>query len=216
MFDRGYVTIFRVRGAPVRVHWSAPIGAVAFTGFSFSPALWLGFLLLVVWHELGHAALVWRYGHQVLAVRVHAFGGDCQWAGDPTRAEDAAIAWGGVLAQGILWVAATIALAVLGWPSSPLLAMVAITLTSTNARMILFNLLPIPPLDGHLAWPLLPILWSAWKERRDYLRDRAARRRARSREVAEANARAATKKELESLDAAEKGGAPMPPEVRAM
>lgn len=73
----GYFTLGRVRGAPVRFHWSAPLGAFAFTGFQLSPALWAGWLLLVVIHELGHAALVRRFGHQVVAVRVHAFGGDC-------------------------------------------------------------------------------------------------------------------------------------------
>src|SRR5262245_45388893 len=102
MFSSGYFTIGHVRGAPIRVHWSAPLGAFAFTGFSFSPGLWAGFFLLVILHELGHAALVRRFGHEVTAVRVHAFGGDCAFSGDVTRAEDAVIAWGGVLVQAVL------------------------------------------------------------------------------------------------------------------
>jgi stage IV sporulation protein FB len=220
MFSGGYLTIGRVRGAPVRVHWSAPIGAFAFTGFSFAPMLWAGWLLLILWHELGHAALVRRYGHRVTAVRVHAFGGDCQWSGEPTRAEDAAVAWGGVLAQGILWVAATILLAVFGWPESPILWALAITLTATNARMIVFNLLPIPPLDGYRAWPLFKILWDARKEQRAYLRERAARTRARDREIATAQATAAARKELPAPSAAhvvdDEDPPPMPPELKAM
>lgn len=216
MLSGGYLTIGRVRGAPVRVHWSAPLGAVAFTGFSLSPALWAGWLFLVLWHELGHAALVRRYGHQVVAVRVHAFGGDCQWAGEPTRAEDAAIAWGGVLAQAILWVAAMILIAVFGMPASPVLWALAVTFTATNGRMILFNLLPIPPLDGHRAWPLLKILWDARKERRAYLRERAERTRRKDREIAQANAHVATEKQLSAWDEAEKDPPEMPPEVKAM
>lgn len=216
MFSTGYWTVGRIRGAPVRVHWSAPIGAVAFTGFSWSPGLWAGFFLLVILHELGHAAIVRHFGYQVVAVRVHAFGGDCQWAGDPTRAEDAAVAWGGVLAEGVLWVAATIAVLVFGFPTSPVLASLAITFTSTNARMIVFNLLPIPPLDGHRAWPLLPILWEARQEQRAYQRERAARQKARSREVAREKARSASEKEAKAVDVADDDLAPMPPEVKAV
>jgi len=175
MLTSGYLEVGRVRGAPVRFHWTAPLGAFVFTGFSFSPLLWAGFLFLIVLHELGHAALVRHYGYEVVAVRVHAFGGDCQWSGDPTLAEVAAVAWGGVLAQAALWVAATVALFVTGWPSSPLLWALAVTFTSTNAHIILFNLLPIPPLDGSKAWPLLPMLWEARQEQRAYQRERVER-----------------------------------------
>lgn len=216
MFSGGFLTIGRVRGAPVRIHWSAPLGAIAFTGFSLSPALWAGWLFLIVWHELGHAAMVRRYGHRVVAVRVHAFGGDCQWAGDPTRAEDAAVAWGGVLAQGLLWVVTTVLLAVFGWPTSPVLWVVAATFTTTNAYMILFNLLPIPPLDGHRAWPLLGMWWGARSEQRAYLRWRAERRRRKDREIAESKARSATLEQLASMDADSAEPPPMPEEVAAL
>lgn len=222
MFDTGYVMLGRVRGAPIRVHWSAPLGAIAFTGFAFVPALWAGFFVLVVLHELGHAALVRRLGYRVVAVRVHAFGGDCQWAGDPTRIEVAVVAWGGVLAEAIVWVIATVLLAILGWPRSPFLAALAVTFTSTNAYMILFNLMPIPPLDGHRAWPLIPMLWEARKERIAYQRERAARHRQKASEVAQANAHAATKEALSAMEAAEKAEKqkdeppPLPPELKAV
>jgi Zn-dependent protease len=216
MFSTGYWTLGRVRGAPIRIHWSAPFGAIAFTGFSLEPGLWAGFFLLVILHELGHAALVWRFGYKVVAVRVHAFGGDCQWAGEPTGAEEAAVAWGGVLAQAVLWVAATVALFVMGPPTSRVVAALAYTFTSTNARMIVFNLLPIPPLDGHRAWQLLPMWWQARQEQRMYLRDRAARQREKARDVAKAAARRATEKELTSFEVADDDLAPMPPEVKAV
>jgi hypothetical protein len=181
MFSSGYLTVGRFRGAPVRVHWSAPLGAIAFTGFRFTPGLWAGFFLLVVLHELGHAALVRRMGHRVVAVRVHAFGGDCQWDGDATAGDGAVVAWGGVLVQAILWVIATATLAIVGWPASPALAALAYTFTSTNAHMILFNLLPMPPLDGERAWTLFPLWWHARQERRAYQRERAATRKEKDR-----------------------------------
>jgi hypothetical protein len=215
MLSSGFYTLGHVRGAPVRVHWTAPLGAIAFTGFQFAPGLWAGFFLLVLLHELGHAALVRRFGYQVVAVRVHAFGGDCQWAGDPTAAEVAVVAWGGVLAQAALWVATQVALLVAGFPASPVLAALAVTFTTVNARMIVFNLLPIPPLDGHRAWPLFRMLWEARQEQRQYQRDRAARRRARDREVRRERARTATEKEIADLDAAGDDLPPVPPEVQA-
>jgi stage IV sporulation protein FB len=216
MFSTGYWTIGRIRGAPVRVHWTAPLGAIVFTNFSLNPGHWVGFFLLVVLHELGHAAIVRRFGYEVIAVRVHAFGGDCQWSGDPTRAEDAAVAWGGVLMQGVLGVAALALLFAFGFPTSPILAALAVTFTWTNARMILFNLIPIPPLDGHRAWPLLPMLWEARQEQRAYQRERRARQKARSREVSRERAQAASEKQLTAVDVADDDLAPMPPEVKAV
>jgi hypothetical protein len=216
MFSSGYVTLGRLGGAPVRVHWSAPLGAFVFTGFAFAPGLWAGFFLLVVLHELGHAALVRRLGYHVVAVRVHAFGGDCQWAGDPTRAEDAVVAWGGVLAQAALWLSTWAVLLVTGWPESPLLVTLAITFTAVNARMILFNLIPIPPLDGHRAWPLIPMLWEARQEQREYQRQRAARQAQRDREVARERRRAEVDEELRSVDAAGDHPTSMPDEVKAV
>ena len=216
MFDTGYYTLGRFRGAPVRIHWSAPIGALIFTGFAFAPGLWAGFLLLILLHEMGHAALVRRFGYQVVAIRVHAFGGDCQWAGDPTRAEVGVVAWGGVLAQAALWVIATALVLVLGEPSSPVLWALATTFTSVNARLILLNLMPIPPLDGHLAWPLIPMLWEARKEQQEYQRARREQQQARSREVAREKARTEVEKEMADIDAAGDEPASMPDEVKAV
>jgi stage IV sporulation protein FB len=216
MFSTGYYTLGNVRGAPVRIHWSAPLGAIAFTGFTFSPGLWAGFFLLVILHELGHAALVRRFGYQVVAVRVHAFGGDCQWAGNPTRAEVAVVAWGGVLAQAALWVAASVLLLVLGEPTSPVLWALAMTFTHVNARMILLNLMPIPPLDGHLAWPLIPMLWEARKEQQEHRRARREQQQARTREAAREKARTKVEKEMSEIDAAGEDPASMPDEVKAV
>lgn len=216
MFSTGYLTLGHVRGAPVRIHWSAPLGALLFTGFTFAPALWLGFFVLVILHELGHAALVRRFGYQVVAVRVHAFGGDCQWSGDPTRAEVAVVAWGGVLAEAVVLVATYALILVFGWPESPMLWALAYTFTAVNLRMIIFNLMPIPPLDGHKAWPLIPMLWEARKEQKEYQRERAARRAARDREVAREKRRTEVEKEMADIDRAGEDPASMPDEVKAV
>jgi len=152
MFDNGYLVIGRVLGAPVRVHWSTAVGLVVLSGFSFTPGIWLGFLAVLLIHEIGHAMIARHFGLMLLGIDVNAFGGACRAAGDPTRRQVAIIAWGGVLAQAALLVAAI----PLAWilPSGGFLGDLTHTLTWTNVYLIALNLLPIPPLDGATAWKL--------------------------------------------------------------
>ena len=154
----GYLTLGRWRGAPVRAHWTLPVGAFVFGQGRFLPGFWLGFFLLVLIHELGHAMLVRRYRQQVVSIDIHALGGVCRWTGDPTAIMRARIAWGGVLAQAVLLVAAYVALAIAGPPESVLAAHLAAAFTTTNIWMIAINLIPVPPLDGAEAWKLPGLL----------------------------------------------------------
>lgn len=158
MFERGYLTIARFRGAPVRVHWTTPLGALVFTRFAFAPGAWLGFFLIVLFHELGHAILVRAARMQVVSVDVHGFGGVCRWYGVPSPKWRAIIAWGGVLAQAVVLVLTAITLALAPPISSLFLADLANTFLMTNAFIMAINLLPIPPLDGAEAWSLIPML----------------------------------------------------------
>jgi hypothetical protein len=155
MFDRGYLNITRWRGAPVRVHWSTPLGALLFGGLQFLPVFWVAFLVLVLAHEFGHALLARRYGHHVLSIDVTGFGGRCRWAGAATAEERAKVAWGGVLAQGVLFVLALLALLLGLIPSGTTGAQLSSAFIHTNLVLIVLNLLPFAPLDGAEAWTLL-------------------------------------------------------------
>jgi len=155
MFERGYLDIARWRGAPVRVHWSTPLGALLFGGLQFLPVFWVAFLVLVLAHEFGHALLARRYGHHVLSIDVTGFGGRCRWAGAATEDERAKVAWGGVLAQGVLLVVAVVALVLGIIPVSATGAQLSSAFIHTNLILIVLNLLPVPPLDGAEAWSLL-------------------------------------------------------------
>ena len=75
MFETGYLQVAKLGGAPVRIHWSVAVGAVMFVGLRFAPAAWLAFALLVLVHELGHAAAVLFFRLEVVSVDVHGFGG---------------------------------------------------------------------------------------------------------------------------------------------
>ncbi len=156
VFESGYLTVGRFRGIPIRFHWSTALGAFFFGGYRFEPAFWVAFVLLVLVHEMGHAFMARWLGHAPLGVEVTGFGGLCRW--DGSRASDfhrSLVAWGGVLAQGLLWVL-TYAYSVLRGPPESLAEYQFVSaFTRTNLYLMLINLLPFPPLDGAQAWQIL-------------------------------------------------------------
>ncbi|MCA9616524.1 MAG: hypothetical protein H6722_10945 [Sandaracinus sp.] len=157
MFSTGFWTIGRYRGIPIRLHWSIPLGALFFGRFAFVPGFWVGFVLLVLVHELGHAFLAQRRRLAVREVQVHGLGGVCiHQRGAPF--DDAIVAWGGVLAQLlVLYVPARLVVELFPIPNE-FVAQLLSALTWTNLWLAGINLLPIPPLDGAKAWQL-PRLW---------------------------------------------------------
>jgi Zn-dependent protease len=203
----GYLWLGRFRGAPVRLHWTVPLGAVVFTGFRFAPGGWLGFVLLILLHEIGHAIAVAYARQRVVSVDVLGIGGLCRYAGHPTPRQSVLIAWGGVLAQAALLVG-TVVLFVgfLGRPTHAFTRDLADVLVSTNMWLIAINLLPIPPLDGAEAWGVLRLI-AAERARRAGERERE---RARV-QAAQATARL-TARRLDELDDHELP--PMPDEVK--
>lgn len=165
VMERGFFKIAKVRGAPIRLHWSLPLGAFAFGGFALAPAFWVGFVTLVLAHELGHALIAWRFGHHVHAIDITALGGRCIWqSGDATSYERGAVSWGGVLAQAFILGVALLAVSA----SRPLESVVALQLSrafvTVNLILIAVNLLPLSPLDGAEAWPWLAARWRARKQ----------------------------------------------------
>jgi len=152
MFSSGYLQL-RVLRAPLRVHWTAPIGVLVFSGFSLNPLDWGAIVLLMIVHELGHASLARRYHLRIVSIDITAVGGACRVVGDPTLTEAAMVAWGGVLAQGGLLVAALLARMLVHVVTGMFDGMFDILIT-TNAILIVLNLLPIRGLDGETAWRL--------------------------------------------------------------
>ena len=166
MGPAGYLTLFRFRGVPVRIHWTTPLCALLAGRFEFVPGVWLGFVLLVLIHEAGHALVVRATGNRALSIEVHGLGGLCRWMGEPTPIQRAMIAWGGVWAQMALWVVTQAALIIEGPPTSAFWAQMATAFTSVNVWIMMVNLLPVPPLDGAEAWPLFGLLRAKWRRGR--------------------------------------------------
>ncbi len=140
------LTLARVRGVAIRAHWSLPLGLFFFS-FGGGLVTAAGVTLLVLIHELGHAAIVVRLGYRVRALTFHAFGGECHWDGTATEREQAEIALAGPLAQLVVLGLALLA------PRLP--RDIGNVLVDRNALLIALNLLPIGPLDGATAIRLL-------------------------------------------------------------
>ncbi len=182
IFRTGYLTVGRFYGAPLRIHWTTPVGAYVFTGADYVPGAWLGFVLLVLVHEIGHAVLVRSFRCRIVSIDVHGLGGVCSWQGGASEQQRATIAWGGILGQLILLFPALLLVKSVDPASYPFIAQLISACTATNVLMMLLNLLPVHPLDGVEAWRLFRIR-DLFREGRD--RDRQARRRAIQRELDE-------------------------------
>ena len=162
---RGAITLFRYRGIPIRAHWSLPLVALMMGGLRLAPGAWLGWLLVVMLHEMGHAFWALHYRMEVQEILLHGLGGHCRYVGAPSPRQRAVVAWGGVIAQGLLFA--------IVWPLSALVpardtfvADLYDVLLGRNLSVALFNLIPIPPLDGAEAWALFPALYRRWRHRR--------------------------------------------------
>jgi Zn-dependent protease/predicted transcriptional regulator len=162
----GTLTLFHVRGIPVRVHpsWLVIVGLLTWTlAVGYFPhelpnlplyAHWanglLATLLLfasVFLHELSHSLMALRFGIPVTAITLHIFGGVSELGREPERpGQEFAVAVVGPLTS--LAIAALVgALLVLGEPA-PAVAAILRYLVVVNIVVGLFNLVPGFPLDG--------------------------------------------------------------------
>lgn len=162
--SRGWWTLGTFKGAAIRLHWTILPLALWWSHGALKPALWLAFVALILVHEFGHALLVLRYRLGLSEIAVHGLGGYCLHDRAGSRFEESVVAWGGVLAQLLLFLGTQAALLLLGPPTSQPWAEVAYVFTEANLWLALINLIPIGPLDGAKAWPLLGMLRARFRK----------------------------------------------------
>jgi Zn-dependent protease len=166
VLDRGFLTVGRWGTTPIRLHWSLLLALLFFVA-NFALGAAVGYVAILLFHEVGHALLVRRCGLRVGAINIYVFGGECQYFGQPSPLERAVIAWGGVLAQLLLLAAADVAVVRLGAARPDSFArQLTYVLGAPNAFILLFNLLPIGKLDGREAWMLFPRIVRRLRTRR--------------------------------------------------
>jgi stage IV sporulation protein FB len=154
MLEHGFLRVARLGGVDVRLHWSLPLGALVFGSARLEPVLWLGFLGVILVHELGHVLLVKLSGLRVFGVDATGFGGHCRISGAATGLQRSAIAWGGVLAQIALLFLTALGMLIVGKPQGHFWTLIVYAFIQINLWIIAINLLPFAPLDGAQAWRL--------------------------------------------------------------
>jgi Zn-dependent protease len=161
----GFLTIAKLWGAPLRVHWSALPAAFLLSGLRVAPLAWLLGILLIVLHEIGHGVIARRFRLKVYDMRVHAIGGECVHEAPRSPLQNAWIAWGGVLAQFALLLACAATYFLLSRSAAaasvPTFVYDALWGTGVvrNAVLIGINLIPYERLDGGKAWGLFRLMY---------------------------------------------------------
>ncbi len=185
--ERSGITLGTAFGARVVLSWWFFLAAILFGRESFSLAFLFSFLLLILFHELGHAIVVHSYGHRVIEINVHGLGGFCRWSGYASAHEITVIAWGGVLAQLAALVAVVLLQVVAPVVAAQLPPEVFRVFIWDSLLIMGLNLLPIEPLDGGKAWAIVPRLLKRYRKRT--ARIRLAVERVRERRSAKAQIR---------------------------
>jgi hypothetical protein len=97
--------------------------------------------------------------------RAQRYGGLCSYEGLTSRENRYVIAWGGILAQLALFAAAVAILPIVGSPETQLTSDLLYAMTASNLLLVAINLIPVAPLDGALAWRLVPLASSPGHKR---------------------------------------------------
>jgi hypothetical protein len=111
---------------------------------------------VIVGHQLGHALAVAAAGGRLLGLDTTGVGGSCRWRGAGSVLERAWVAWGGMLMQAVL-LGLALAFAD-SLAASPVGGQLRFCFVELNLALLAINLLPLPPLDGALAWRIFGAL----------------------------------------------------------
>lgn len=168
----GYWKLGTWNNFPILVHWTILLwlpwywiqnGSLAWALITF-----LAYAVLLLAHELGHAYAARSRRLRVYGIRLYVMHGLCEFQ-SPFHARDHIfIAWGGVLAQMCVLVvalAAQYAVSVFLPDAEYLLAPLFYVFIKANLVIAAFNLIPVAPLDGHIAWQGVPPLWDKLRAR---------------------------------------------------
>lgn len=162
--------VMQIRGVDTYVHWSVfAVAAFILAGVVRQPGLTLLGLLLylsvLLIHECGHLIAAQRKGCRVQSIQIYPIFGITRFETPWSRVDHCIVAWGGVLAQAIVFIPLVAWVAMFGYPQKAALAMIFAILGFFSLAVAVFNLLPIPPLDGSIAWGIVPALLAERRSR---------------------------------------------------
>lgn len=163
--------VMEIGGADTYVHWSVfavtvfiLAGVVAHPGLTILGLMCYYSVLLI--HETGHLIAAQRKGCQVIAIELYPFFGVTRYTMPWSRLDHCIIAWGGVIAQAIVFIPLVGWVGTHGYTHFEGVNMIFAILGFFSLGVAIFNLLPIQPLDGAMAWRFFPELFSERKKRK--------------------------------------------------
>lgn len=161
---RGRLQVATVRGVPVYVHWSLPLGglivaAIGGVGVAGAASCSLAFAALIALHEFGHFAAARALGLKVFAVDIAGFSGACSVQVPRSARHTFLVYSAGLAAQVVVLLLTVAAVALLDPPRSQVGRGIVGTFTFANLYLIAVNLIPFKtrggmPTDGKVLWGL--------------------------------------------------------------
>jgi Zn-dependent protease len=163
--------ILTFKGVDVYVHWTVLLIVTIFLAGSIRRPLvtavalasYLGVLLI---HECGHVMAAQRMGCKVWSIELYPIYGITRFDTPWSRFDHCVIAWGGVLAQATVAVPILMWVATFGYTPFEAVNSVLAILGFFSLFVAFFNLLPKTPLDGSIAWGIIPLYIERKRTRR--------------------------------------------------
>lgn len=158
------IEVMRIRQVPVYVHWTLAgliilILCGAFERPGFTALILFSYISVLLVHECGHMIAAHRKGCRVLSIKLYPIFGVTCFEQPWSRWDLFVIAWGGVIAQAIVAFPFVAWYKLFGYSRFDQANALIAILGFFSLVVALFNLLPFPPLDGAIAWKLIPALF---------------------------------------------------------
>ena len=155
--------VMHIHGVDTYVHCSVfVVSAFILAGVARHPGLSLpglmGYLAVLLLHEAGHMIAAQRKGCRGLSIELYPVFGVTGFETPRSRVDHCVIAWGGVIAQAVVFIPLIAWIATHGYTSVEGINMILAILGFFSLGVAVFNLLPVAPLDGAMAWRIFPEL----------------------------------------------------------
>ncbi|MEH6457631.1 MAG: site-2 protease family protein [Cocleimonas sp.] len=169
MAEFKFIKLLKFRNVPIYVHWSLGIVMlfviVASFQYSFLIISVVSILFVTLIHELGHLLLANKLGLKTVRINMYLTHASCERQLAKTDYANYLVAWGGVLAQAVVFIPCIIIFHLFIDELAGYLLISLFFLGHVSFLMALFNLLPFPSFDGGSCWKIIPLYFKDKKNR---------------------------------------------------
>ncbi|HEY4052604.1 MAG TPA: hypothetical protein VGL74_02610 [Terriglobales bacterium] len=160
-----------LRGVDLYIHWTVfAVIALILAGVARRPLLSVvgltAYLSVLLIHETGHLIAAQRKGCEVISIQLYPFFGFTRFGTPWSRFDHCVIAWAGVIAQAVVAIPILVTVELFGYSRFEAVNMLIAILCYYSIFVAFFNLLPIAPLDGSVAWGIIPAWFAERRLRR--------------------------------------------------